>query len=392
MFVGHSDGFQIEVITDLANMQAALFEDAQHSEFSGTISLRNGATTILALRKDSIENDSLIAIDTHLSLHSNLHIVVEQPIAKRTEELRHAVFLQVAATISLVFAFGFIYWLVLRSQRQTQMQKELAETQRREMQERTAHLDRLSTIGKLAASVAHELSSPLTYIMASLDLAAQKAEDDNDDELLEFIENGSEGCSRICILLADMKAMAHPNGGKEKLVDLSKIIATAVRIANSKLRYIATLDVSLPSLPSIQANESRLGQVFLNLFSNAGDALSDAPKPESGPHRISVRGCIVGDTVEISIHDTGTGVPDALKDKIFASFFTTKEVGQGTGLGLAICREIIQDHGGELSLKGTEQGACFVVSLPIPARHAKPIESKPTSEVAQPAQSKPALA
>src|SRR5207247_9288466 len=127
------------------------------------------------------------------------------------------------------------------------------------------------------------------------------------------------------------------------------------------------LDLS-PAAPVVVGNAIQLEQVFINLLTNARDAMADSPRKMV---RISTR--VVHDVVDLVFSDTGSGIPEGLEQRIFDPFFTTKEVGAGTGLGLSISYGIVKEHGGSISVvNGAGDGATFLVQLPLPAHPAEP--------------------
>jgi two-component system NtrC family sensor kinase len=122
----------------------------------------------------------------------------------------------------------------------------------------------------------------------------------------------------------------------------------------------------MAGLPPVVCNASHMNQVFLNLLSNAADAIA-------GTGRIDVSGRVDGDLVEVRVTDSGSGIPPELLDRLFEPFFTTKPVGQGTGLGLSISFGIVRDHGGTIFAKsGPQGGSTFTVRLPIGGTHPRP--------------------
>jgi two-component system, NtrC family, sensor kinase len=138
-------------------------------------------------------------------------------------------------------------------------------------------------------------------------------------------------------------------------------------VARNELKYVADVETFLEPLPPILCHLGDLNQVFLNLLVNAAHAIGDVVQGTQAKGRISVHSRQDGDCVEVAIADTGTGIPQEIKDKIFDPFFTTKQVGKGSGQGLALARAIVvEKHGGTLTFE-TEigKGTTFYVRLPV---------------------------
>jgi signal transduction histidine kinase len=145
---------------------------------------------------------------------------------------------------------------------------------------------------------------------------------------------------------------------------------TRCRLALNEYKYVAEIDIDFGELPPVPCHLGEINQVVLNLLVNAAHAISDVVKGTANLGKLTVRTRLDGDEVEISIGDTGTGIPEAVRDKICDPFFTTKEVGNGTGQGLAIAHSVIVNkHGGTLRFE-TEcgKGTTFFIRLPVAAR------------------------
>ncbi len=149
--------------------------------------------------------------------------------------------------------------------------------------------------------------------------------------------------------------------------DLNQAIESTLIVARNELKYVADVNCDYGQLSPVFCNLGDLNQVFLNLLVNAAHAIGDANKPAGSKGRIEVRTKQDGEFVEVAISDSGTGIPEEIREKIFDPFFTTKEVGKGTGQGLSIARSIVvKKHGGTLTFE-TElgRGTTFYVRLPV---------------------------
>jgi len=191
------------------------------------------------------------------------------------------------------------------------------------------------------------------------------------------IDSALEGLGRIATIVRSMKEFAHPDQPQKMIGDLNQAIRSTLVIAHNEYKYVAELDAQFGDLPPVPCYLGEINQVVLNLLVNASHAIADVVKGTGGLGKLTVRTRLDGDTVEISIADTGTGIPESARDKIFDPFFTTKEVGKGTGQGLAIARSVIVNkHGGTLHFE-TEcgKGTTFFIRLPIDASTAGALQA-----------------
>lgn len=289
-------------------------------------------------------------------------------------------------------------------------------TERKEAERRLASAERLESVGRLAAGVAHEINTPVQFVSDSVQFvntsmteigsviqayrglrhaiesgsdlgdsvrAAAVAEQTADlDYLLEnvplAISSASDGLGRIATIVRSMKEFAHPDQEQKTYSDLNRAIQSTLVIAHNEYKYVAQLETHFGELPPVLCHMGQINQVILNLLVNASHAIADVVKGSSNLGKLTVRTHRDGDQVEISIQDTGTGIPDTVRNKIFDPFFTTKPVGQGTGQGLAIAHSVIvKKHGGTLHLD-TEigRGTTFYIRLPINDAVALPDEQR----------------
>ena len=220
-------------------------------------------------------------------------------------------------------------------------------TERRQMEARLVTADRMVSVGTLAAGVAHEINNPLAYMITNLDYLAEKLPR-QDPDLNEALREVREGAERVRVIVRDLKTFSRGDDVKNGPVELHRVLDASCNLAWNELRHRARLvkDYS-GALPPALGNESRLGQVFLNLLINAAQAI-----PEGAAHqnqiRISARAGGGHLTVEVS--DSGVGIAPEHLSRLFDPFFTTKPIGVGTGLGLFICRNIVNSLGGELTV------------------------------------------
>jgi signal transduction histidine kinase len=168
-----------------------------------------------------------------------------------------------------------------------------------------------------------------------------------------------------------MKAFAHPDQGQHSLADLNEALRSTLTVGNNELKYVADVRTDLGPLPPVRCQLGDLNQVFLNLLVNAAHAIADAVGDSGQRGQITVTTRQEGERVIVAVSDTGTGIPEAIRDRIFEPFFTTKSVGRGTGQGLAIARSVVEKHGGTLTFDTVlGQGTTFYVTIPVGAREA----------------------
>jgi PAS domain S-box-containing protein len=252
-----------------------------------------------------------------------------------------------------------------------------------EMQLRQAQ--KLESIGRLAAGIAHEINTPMQYVgdntrfleetfrdvvkllEGGAELLAEAKRGNTTEELIKrveaaleetdigylseeipkAIEQSLEGIERVTEIVRAMKEFSHPGVEDKVALDINRAIASTVTVSRNEWKYVAELETDLdPSLSAVLCYPGEFNQVMLNLITNAAQA---------------------GDWVEIRVSDTGTGIPENIRERVFDPFFTTKEVGRGTGQGLTIAHSVIKErHAGSISFE-TEMGSgtTFIIRLPI---------------------------
>ncbi len=230
-------------------------------------------------------------------------------------------------------------------------------TEQREWEMASAHLDRLSSMGQLAAGVAHEVNTPLANVMLIAESLRRKNADPAVDRRLSALQDQVEVAARIVRSLLDFARRDDPKVADVDLVDVAQ---QSVQFLRGKQSMDVVVEEELPAdgLP-VRGDRGQLVQVLTNLLNNAYDA-------QKGGGRIVVRGRRRGRWAELAVADAGPGIPPDVLPHLFEPFFTTKPEGEGTGLGLAICHGIVQSHHGSirgLNLEGG--GAEFVVVLPL---------------------------
>lgn len=236
-------------------------------------------------------------------------------------------------------------------------------TDQARLQERLRVADRMASIGTLAAGIAHEINNPLAYVLTNLDVLAEAlCSSDSSAEIRAIIDESREGASRVQAIVRDLKIFCHPSPGGDGRADVRRVLESSLRLAANEIRHRARVVVEIGDLPAAIGDESRLGQVFLNLLSNAAQAIGVG---NVASNEILVVARAQGSSIIVEISDTGSGLPHGSEARIFDPFVTTKPVGVGTGLGLSICRRIVTALGGEIvAFARRPRGSTFRVTLP----------------------------
>ncbi len=223
-------------------------------------------------------------------------------------------------------------------------------------------------MGRLAASVIHEINNPLAFVRSNLDfLRTEVLEQDLPEgartELTEVFEETRTGVERIRQIVSDLKGFSRMDVEEPSECMLADVVSDAARLAAVRLKHVARLEVEVPAdLPEVFATRRRLAQVLLNLLVNAGDALEEA-RVQGG--EVRVRGVAEEGRVVLLVEDNGPGFPPEALPRLFEAFFTTKAVDKGTGLGLSISRELVERFGGTLRAENRpEGGARLRLELP----------------------------
>ena len=254
-------------------------------------------------------------------------------------------------------------------------------TERKQLQGHLMLSDRLASLGTLAAGVAHEINNPLLYISMNLEYvtsevqrivgqlshgSAQKvAEVVPQLEALERpLHEAREGSQRVKDIVRDLRSFSTGGGGERVWpVDIPGIIESALRMARNEIKYRAEVVRQYGETPLVEANESRMAQVFLNLLINAAQAIPEGNVPNN-EIRITTATDRVGRAV-IQVQDSGVGIPSDVMPRVFDPFFTTKAPGKGTGLGLAIVHRIVTALKGEIYIE-SQVGSGTIVKLIMP--------------------------
>jgi signal transduction histidine kinase len=269
------------------------------------------------------------------------------------------------------------------------IERELRESamraERRKIQEQLLISDRMASVGTLAAGVAHEINNPLSVVAGNLQVVRQDAEAIAAEleglppeargtlggpmervtsavaSLRAATIDAEEAAERVRMIVRDLRVFSRPEEDRREPVDVHRVIESSIRMARNELRHRAKVVRRFGTVPLVDANEARLGQVFLNLLVNAAQAIPDG---RTDHNTITITTAIEDGMVTIDIADTGAGIAAEVLPRIFDVFYTTKPIGVGTGLGLAICHRILTAMDGRIEVQSRlGEGTTFRVAV-----------------------------
>jgi signal transduction histidine kinase len=276
-----------------------------------------------------------------------------------------------ALAFSLIGIFGYavserrvmLLQGMLEQVQEKRAELEKAHQELQQLHQRALEQERLSSLGLMAASVAHEINNPMSFVTSNVramleDLRAEQPLSGRMKEYLdEVLPDTLDGIQRVNSIVSDLRRFSR--GGFEGHVeyDFDAEVRMALRIARVQLRHVR-LEEEVSPVGTVVGRPRQLVQVLVNLLVNAGQAT-----PEGGVVRLTTRP--EGLTVRVEVRDTGSGMSEETKQHLFEPFFTTKPPGVGTGLGLSVVRGIIKSHGGRIEVQSElGKGTCFTLELP----------------------------
>ena len=244
--------------------------------------------------------------------------------------------------------------------------KELQDTR-----ERLTHAEKMAAVGTLAAGVGHEINNPLAFIISNLHYASVEVHDARGEpggerwkEVEQALDEALQGADRVRRIVQDLRTFSRMQPERLRHVELHAVLDLALSFADAEIRHRARLVKDYGEPLTVLGDETRLGQVFLNLLVNAAQAIPEG-HADQNEIRVTTRRNAQGQ-IAVEVSDTGTGIPPEVLPRIFEPFFTTKPVGVGTGLGLSICHSYVQNMGGEIHVRSEQgKGTTFEVVLPM---------------------------
>ena len=255
---------------------------------------------------------------------------------------------------------------IMSDLKETTAEVQRREQELREKQEQLVQAGKLATLGELTTGVAHELNNPLNniglFVGNVIDLIELGMADSDSERMLQELYNAMQQVRKATEIISHLRTFGRAASVSREPVTINQVVTRAISLMHEQLRLRQIeVDLQIPSEDVIViGNAIQLEQVFINLLTNARDAMADIPRKV-----ITITCAQVGQRVDICVSDTGPGIPAGLEQRIFDPFFTTKEVGAGTGLGLSITYGIIKEHQGTITVENRpDEGASFLIQLP----------------------------
>ena len=247
------------------------------------------------------------------------------------------------------------------------------QSEKRRLQEQLLQSEKMSAIGQLIAGVAHDLNNPLASVVGFSDLLGEAA--DVPPRLAEPLAVIRQEAERASAIVRNLLSFARRQEGERQLQSIRPILESTHQLLKNQL-MAARIELTLsfePGLPQVDVHANQIKQVFVNIINNAAQAISSTRTKENlGGGRIEIVTKCEPDGLSVNITDNGPGIPEAVAQRVFEPFFSTKSEGEGTGLGLSICLGIVKEHGGSINVDpggaGSGRGATFTVELPTGVR------------------------
>jgi PAS domain S-box-containing protein len=254
-------------------------------------------------------------------------------------------------------------------------------TRRLEQDAKLTQASKMATLGEMATGIAHEINQPLNAIQVGTDFLAKmikKGREIPPEQLLKVSRNISDQVARCSNIINHLREFGRKSDFHVYPVDLNEPIRDVFTMLGQQLN-LRNIDVKLDlaeTLPPIQGDKNRLEQIFLNLVTNARDAMETLPTEK--PRRLTISTRQEDNTVEAVVADTGEGISEQTQKKIFEPFFTTKQVGRGTGLGLSISYSLVKDFKGDIEVESTlGEGTTFTLTFPIAPKQGAQSDETP---------------
>lgn len=222
---------------------------------------------------------------------------------------------------------------------------------------------KLASLGTLSAGLAHEINNSINYVngaLVPLEKLVEKSIDEGTEraKIQKLFHVMKDGLNLTVDIIRSLRNFSGINQAKFNDVEIRQVVDSVIAILRNKLRDKIEVTINIPSEMQIHGSVVGLNQVFMNLISNAVDAMENGGK-------LTIEGKDCGDSIQVQVADSGTGIPSEILDRVFDPFFTTKEVGKGTGLGLHIVRKEIERHKGKIAVDSqVGRGTVFLLTLP----------------------------
>jgi signal transduction histidine kinase len=244
-------------------------------------------------------------------------------------------------------------------------------------------MERMASLGRIAAGVGHEINNPLAFVLMNVTMASERlgrivstresmramlpgTSVQDAAELASMLDDSLIGLERIRGIVRNLQRLSRSDDERHETVNLEKILDESIAVAVSHIQHRARLAKRYAEVPPVEGSVSALGQVFRNLLVNAAQAI---PEGNAFGNVITVATSFDGTGVTVELADTGIGIAPDILPRVFDPFFTTKPANEGTGLGLSICQRIVADHGGRLSIE-SELGRGTVCRVWLPRQRA----------------------
>jgi signal transduction histidine kinase len=242
---------------------------------------------------------------------------------------------------------------------------EKANRELQQAQDEIIRSEKLASVGKLAAGIAHEIGNPIGIIIGYLDLL--NSEDITEVEKKDFLNRIESEITRVNRIIRQLLDFSRPSSGepaKTRVHDMVKMTLSMLGPQPMMESVRTALELKAQN-DTVLADPNQLQQVFLNIIMNAADALAEG-KEEGEEKWLTIKSERIGGSIELRFFDNGHGIPEKELLRIFDPFYTTKEPGKGTGLGLSVCYRIVEGLGGAIRAESkTGEGTTIIVSLPL---------------------------
>lgn len=241
--------------------------------------------------------------------------------------------------------------------------------QLKETETQLVQTEKLASLGRMSAGIIHEINNPLNFATTGLFTLRNKGKHlapEQQEEYQEILRDVEDGIKRVKTIVSDLRTFSHPDIEGRDQVEVSEIVASALRFLSNEWKDRVQIEQSLTEHQTIWANKSKLIQVLVNLLQNSMDAMKSKAYENEKP-TIRIESLIENNKSILRVRDNGSGIESKHLDKIFDPFFTTKDVGAGMGLGLSICYRIIEECDGRISVK-TEVGKYCEFTLEFPLK------------------------